>query len=478
MPWILVIALFAAVSSRAWIIPKYVHNIGFSEQNVIDGILRLLDGRHLYGDPEQPPYDIMQYGPVHYYACAAIGHVLGLGEEEPQAAYILSRAVCLAANLGALWLLWGIGRHLRFSAWSRVLLMGLMFTWMHEPFFSRPDSVYQFFCTAIVALSLRTLDQGTVNWTQAMWAGLLSALAVFSKQSGAGFAAAMLLGFVIAGYWRVALRIGVMVLLFNVLFLGVVSGLDGLHNFYANVVLGNVNGFNWPWFALIPSEPYMGMAMWITPAALLAAWYLRRVKKDRATFLIVSMLVSYVWAFATASKVGSNLNYFMEHWLLCAITCLLFVENSTIQAPRIQVGLILALSAIVLLRGAWFTKVFMFSGYPPDERAQYLDDLQAVKDLRQHGLSDTDAVFVVRQYSFIDQALGEQAWLKHKDILHQSREKLPLDHSLVFDNNRNQQLRYVLTTDTTDVLGQDEEVFVDWCHTFNAGRYAVYERRP
>lgn len=476
MPWLLGLVLVSAVFSRAYIVHRHVHNIGFSEQNVIDGVIRLLDGRHLYGDPEQPPFDIMQYGPVHYYACMVIGRVLGIGKEDPQSVFMLSRAVSLLANLGALWLLWGIGKYLRFSTWSRMLLMGLMFTWMHEPFFSRPDSLYQFFCTALVALSLRALDARDLNWSRAAAMGAVSAFAVFTKQSGAGFTAALIAGFVVAGLWRVAFRFGAMALLCDLICLGLVSWRDGLHEFYANIVLGNVNGFGWPWFAFDPREPYIGMGLWVTPVALFAAWKIKASSHDRGAFLLTAMLLSYAWAFATASKVGSNMNYFMEHWLLCSVTCLLLVEGAGAAWTRTRAILAFALSAVVVLRGAWFTKVFVFSGYPPSERAQYMDDMEAVRTLRAHGLTRTEAVFVVGQSSFIDQALGEQAWMKHKDIIHQSREKLPLDHSAVFDNERNKALRYVLTADTTAPLGHDDAVFTGWCHTFNAGRYAVFER--
>lgn len=479
MPWVLSALLLCAIGSRLHIVPQHVRNIGFSEPNVIDGIIRVMDGLPLYGDPEQPPYDIIQYAPIHYGICAPICALFHLTKDDPQGIFMVSRSVCLVANLLEMLVLWGFARYLRLNVWSRILLLGLMFTWLHEPYFSRSDSLYQLFCACLFCEAFKGVDSASLSWRRAMLCGMWSALALFSKQSGVGPVAGVALGILIACSWRSAIRFGICALVANLLFLGLVEVTDGVDQFYKNVVLGNVNGFKFPWFAFDVSELYIGMGKWITPAALLAAWSLRGTMKGRAWFLLSAMVITYAWAFLTAFKVGSNMNYFMEHWLLCAITCLLFVQRGLELGKGPAPVLLLALTAVFGLRAMWFTKVFGFSDYPPDETAEYYDDLEAVKDLREHGLRPNDGVFVVGTWSFTEQMLGTQAWLKHEDILNQSREKLPLDHSMMFDNDRNGALRYVLRADSTKPLGQGAELFIGWEPTFKAGRYTVYEReRP
>lgn len=475
LPWLFAAAVLGTFIGRAVIIPRHVHNIGFGEHNVIDGIIRLLEGEALYGDPDRPPYDIIQYSPIIYYVCAGIAAPLGLGKEDPQTLFILCRIVCLVANLLMCVLIWRLGAHLRFAPWARWMLIGLIFTWMHEPYFSRPDSLYQLFCVMLLGSGLKAFDRDELSWQHAWKLGLFSMLVLFSKQSGVGPVAAVGAGFLFAGRWSSVLRFGIAAAVCNVAALAAISAFDGFHNVYANLVLGNVNGYTFPFWAWIPDEPYMGMGYWITPVAFLVAWRMRHDPPARPPFLWVAMLITYLWAFATAGKVGSNVNYFMEHWLLCGVVCLLFVQRAG-ASPMLRFGLVAGLSAVFLLRAAWFTKVFAFSDYPEDERVNYMDDLAAASALREHGLRPGDGVFIVGQRSYLDQALGTQAWLKHKDIFRQSGASLPFDHSAAFDNTRNAALRFVLTADTSAAPGMGDEVFTGWAPSFRAGRYTVYER--
>ena len=476
MPWLLGFAMAAAVFSRAYIIPRHVHNIGFSEMNVVDGVIRLMDGYPLYGDPEKPPFDIIQYSPIHYYITWACVEMLGLEHDRPNSIYMVNRVVSLLANLITLLVLWRLGAHLRLELWLRLLLMGLMFTWMHEPFFSRPDSIYQLCCAVFFGAALRTLGQGRLSWAGAMRLGVWSALVLFCKQSGVGPVLAVGCGLLLTADRHTTFRYATGVLLFNVLFLAALCLHDGWHNVYSNLVLGNVNGFGWPWFAFDPREPYIGMGLWITPAALFIGWRYRKLFSTESVFLLVAAIVMYAWAFITAFKVGSNMNYFMEHWLACSIICVLFISRSASTHSLFRDGLALALCAIVLLRATWFTKVFVFSGYPPDQIANYNDDLAAIDELRAHGLQATDAVFVVGEHSFIDQALGTRAWMKMKDIIRQSQSNLVLDHRILFDPERNGQLRFLLSADSTAFVRLEKEVFTGFHPSFRAGRYTAYER--
>jgi hypothetical protein len=77
-PWLIALALAGVLVARIGLIPRHVHDIGFSEMNVVDGVVRLLEGLPLYGDPEQPPYDILQYAPLHYLVSAGAAKLLGI----------------------------------------------------------------------------------------------------------------------------------------------------------------------------------------------------------------------------------------------------------------------------------------------------------------------------------------------------------------------------------------------------------------
>lgn len=475
LPYLVPVAMIFVFAARVNIIPRHVHNIGFSESNVIDGIIRLVQGLPLYGDPEQPPFDIIQYGPVMFHACAPVARLFGWGVDDPHRLFMLSRAFCLLCNVLAAVVNWRIGRVLGLPTWCRWLLIGLMATWMHEPYFSRPDSVYQLCCACLVYAALRTTMRHDARWRDAWMMGLWAMLAVFSKQSGVGPVAGVGIGLLVARGWPVAWRYALAALACNVAALAVCSATDGLDNMYANLVQGNVNGYKFPWWCLDPREPYMGMGLWVTPVAL---WLGYRMRKAGPVFrfLLPAMVVTYAWAFATAGKVGANMNYFMEHYLLAAITCMLVLYSTGVRLSLTRSVLFTALCAVLFLRASWFTKVFLFSGYPADEYAWYEEDLLARQALQEHGLRPNGGVVILGLQTFLDQQLGSQAWLKMKDIVEQSAERLPLDHSALFDEARNQDLRFVITVDTSYFIGPGMDRFPDWSPAFTTGRYTVHER--
>lgn len=473
-PWLIALALASVLVARMGLIPRHVHDIGFSEMNVVDGVARILQGLPLYGDPEQPPYDIMQYAPLHYLVCAGAAKLLGIDAHNAQALYMVSRWAALLANMAMCILLWRTASRLGLSSWGRWLLPGLMFTWMHEPYFSRPDSIYLLCCTGLIGTALHLSASEGLGWRGAWRLGTWSALTLFSKQSGVGVVAAVGVAFLLNDGWRAAWRYGLAAFTVNAAALAALVTADGWHNVYANLVLGNVNGWAFPWFIIDPREPYNGMGLWITPVAILLAHRLRRTHRRMAIFLLASMVVTYLWAFAIVGKQGANMNYFMEHWQLCALACLVFIDRA--GHVRVRPVLAFALTAMVLVRAAWFTWVFALSGYPPDDAAKYRDDVQALRTLEAHGMAPGDALFVVDRHSFVDQLAGSRSWLKQKDIIRLSGAALLLDHSAMFDNTRNGALRYVLTTDSTAVLGHKYRAFDGWVRTFAAGRYHVYER--
>src|SRR5690348_10182121 len=63
-------------------------DLGGLERNVAVGIARLLRGESLYTNPEQPPFAIIQYGPVYYVIVAGICRVLGIGAERVEAIFL------------------------------------------------------------------------------------------------------------------------------------------------------------------------------------------------------------------------------------------------------------------------------------------------------------------------------------------------------------------------------------------------------
>lgn len=477
LPALLCIVLLATAATRVSLIPRHVHNIGFSEPNIVDGVQRILSGTPLYGDPEAPPYDIMQYAPLHYYACAVLCVLTGTHADDVQAIYIASRTVSLLTNLLTLWLLWRLGRRLALPAWSRLLWITVLFTAMHEPYFSRPDGLYLFCCIGLFTTTIRALEEPATERRMMLYAALWSTVAIFTKQSAVGPLGATGLALLLQRRWAAT---GWFVLFTGMACLGalgVVVLANGWHNSYANIVLGNVNGFSMPWFLIVPPEVFSGLAFWITPVALMLGVINVRTKgRPVDKYLLTGSIVTWVWAFITGMKNGSNVNYLTEHYILSIPIILLWVRDAGDQLRTTQLVLITGLVVVLMARCASIVKTFAFSPYVPDDVAGYYGDIEAAEIIRAHGLAPGDGVFVMGQSSYLEQIFQQQAWLKQTDIIGLSKEALPLDYSAVFDAQRNDRLRYVISADPNEPLGYREHPLTGFVPSFEAGKYTVYVR--
>ncbi len=161
-------------------------------------VQRILDGDGLYVEPSYS-YVAYPYGPVYFYACAAMAAIVGPG-------FVPLRLVSLGASLGTVVLIVLLIRRRTGRLDAAIIAVGLYaatYRLSGEWFeIARVDALFLFLFMAAVYL----LGTGSSRRSQVL-AGVLLALSCLTKQTLAVLAAPLMLWMIIDD-WRRAVRVG------------------------------------------------------------------------------------------------------------------------------------------------------------------------------------------------------------------------------------------------------------------------------
>ena len=162
--WLVVMVIGAVMvwnASLRWqLLFQHRTELGGVEHNVIHGIQKVMLGHTLYEDPEQPPFDVIQYTPAYYLLCAAIGKALGLHGDDARAVFLLSRGVALVLWALMGWLVYRACRIGGAARWSAVLAAGITLCSTWEQAFSRMDALAGAASAAVVLFFIQWLVSG------------------------------------------------------------------------------------------------------------------------------------------------------------------------------------------------------------------------------------------------------------------------------------------------------------------------------
>ena len=182
-------------------------NIRGCEQNVIYTLQKVLLGKPLYGHPEEPPFDITQYGPLYYYGVYPLAAALHITAEQPARILSLARSVSAAAGVAtwlmAVWLCVSVFRIGRRSAITAATLGLLASTpWWY---LARPDALQIALTFGAICLATSYFEASVKNaWQLAVLSAacLCGLLAVFAKQSAADFLVILGVFLLVRKDWR------------------------------------------------------------------------------------------------------------------------------------------------------------------------------------------------------------------------------------------------------------------------------------
>jgi hypothetical protein len=168
-------------------------NLAGEEYNVVYSLERLIGEGVLYADPVRPPFAVVQYGPLYYWAGRGLAGLAGLRAGDPLAITRWLRGLsfaCLLTQVAVVAII--LRRHLA-ASWHVVVAACVALLVFQTPWClaARPDSLENLLVIASTLLALEAL-RGVEGGRPTAWlaaALVCGALAILTKQSGfvAGF---------------------------------------------------------------------------------------------------------------------------------------------------------------------------------------------------------------------------------------------------------------------------------------------------
>ena len=447
---------------RLTLIPQHRTDIAGAELNVIYGVQKVMLGFPLYEDPEQPPFDIIQYTPLYYWICGGLGSLLQIDPYDSYRIFLLSRILSLALNLLTVLLVFRTAKLAGAGRWS-VWAALLAFTAFTQHFFSRSDALY--------ALLFAATIHGFVQWTRTVPEGKTRMLAItgvcavlcfMAKQTGILILCLIPFHLLLARQWKSLSIYSASVVVASVASLLIILSTTSLNFFLKNTVQGLMNGTS-DRLLLILLEPhrYIYFIGWHLASVLLVIPFMRQ-QDPVLRFFGMALPLSLFYSVATALKMGSDLNYFYEDLVLVflALSIALGQEEQRIpivDAPRpgLRTGLRIAFAVYGIGFAVHQTRAYWdWSGQygtPESRFAAYQADLH-VRDVLKNemGLRPEDKVFITYR-GHLEHLLIGQGLLTQKDIIEWS-EVVPFDLTRFDRAMVDGTVRFVITDTPMDTV--------------------------
>lgn len=373
----LVVLLLAAGRALALLLQQSIaainfpYQLNYGEGPLLDQTVRLSQGVSLYR-LDVPPYTIENYPPV--FMLAQVPWVSAFG-----ASYYYGRITSLVSILVSALFLGLIAHTITKSRAAAVVSAALLpaFPYIfHWSALARIDSLALAFSVVGLWVAVRWPKS---TWS-AVWAALILALAVFTRQT-------YLLAAPLAAFtYRWAVGGTAPAFKFAVILGGLVLGVFSLilvatnGGFWFHLITANVNALDSNLISVYADE----VARTLTALLIMALIYLlggwMRARSRRAWWLVAPYLLGGLAVAFTIAKIGSDVNYLYE---LCAALCLAagaFVAWSS-RFPAVQAAVIVVAAAqIVVMQDISETKYAPIITERIDRRPEMDSLLQLVND--------------------------------------------------------------------------------------------------
>lgn len=329
-------------------------DIGGVENNVIWFIQRILDGGHLYTDPNVAPYSIAQYFPLYYYINAGIARLLGINADDVLSLFVLSRTVSLFFNLTYVALIIVTAKNIFNCRTHYAYVAGIFtFIFLEITSFSRPDSLnhalflLSFYC---FATRLKKNEAGIKGTNYLLLSAFFAACALFSKQSSLVLAIIMLVWFLkrkeirLIFIWLLVYATTISVVLF------IVNFESGLTPFLQNTIGGINNGISTYWFFHnIINDFYRQFGLLWIPALVLVIGLLKKETETHYQFTVISIIIVFIFSNLIALKWGSSPGYFTE-WVTFIFVCIAaYWDIITVSLKELYSRIGAAILVVILL---------------------------------------------------------------------------------------------------------------------------------
>lgn len=462
--WVIVAVLLIVLvhlGLRAYMVPQYRTELGGVEHNSVHAIQKLLLGSPLYQDPEQIPFDVIQYTPAYFVLCSTVGKVFGISGEDARSAFLLSRVIALTLTLLSCWVVFRICRENGAETWSAALATGLVFCSYTEHFYSRPDAL-QSFASLTAVLYFTRWPRAPNGKILTICAGF-TALGFFAKQSGALMVMVPALYLLLIRNWKAFASYAVAILLFLAACLALILLGTTPWILWQNTVQGLANGYStMMWGELFEPATYKYFVGWHILALVIVVQGFRG-NGPVLRFLALAIPMAVAFGLLTGLKSGSRLNYLHEGLSLTFMGTAILLGSIKQFRWKHFMGWAFACYGLVFM--AFRTKSTNHWAHIDDpdtaRMAEYQADL-AVRDvlLNELGLGADEHIFVTYR-DYLDHLLVQQSVMKQHDIIRFSTDRL-YDYAAFHKAMRDGTIRFVVTDHPERPVTFLDSTFTGW----------------
>ncbi|MCA1961461.1 MAG: hypothetical protein LDL33_11775 [Desulfomonile sp.] len=349
----LILILFAAVvmcsvlatlAFGVWICFSDIVDCWGLEHNVVYGVIKLLSGKSLYGDPLSPPFDVVQYAPLFYLLSAGAAGAFGIEAQSVYQVSVVARGVstvCAALLCLAIYFFATRVKHTArlIAALCSATVLILEFQCLFVGLPNTLQSLCMFLTVALAATSLvRSDSENQSRWlVLTALSGLFGAAALLSKQSGIQGIFIVAAFLALKRLWgHLICFIGVSFLV-AVLFFVVAEPLLG-DSWRENIIEGIRNPIALKAVFVTTYHPFFSqLSILVAYAVVVTLDWLERSPADEQMLLLWAMWAMWAFALATSLKIGSAAHYFNDFIVMlapCAAMHLTQMTSEPSEAPQ------------------------------------------------------------------------------------------------------------------------------------------------
>ncbi len=275
---------------------RIVHQLDYEEGNILNAAVRINHGLTPYPDPRGWPVVINPYGPIPYYLTAVPVHFAGPSFGPARAVVIIAGVIC--ALLAGLLVRQFTGSALLGGAFGCLFLsQRLVELWM-------PVLRVDFVALALVLLGLYVFARFPRWWALA---GVLLAIAIFTKFSFLAAPCACFMWFGLRTEWKRAIQFTAVVSVSIVALFG--AAILATHGAFAyDVFMTEGSPMNWLQLPSFYRLVFVSDPLLLLMGLAAVVWAVSKRRFD----LPVLYAIFAIMGSLTAAKVGSNMNHLIE----------------------------------------------------------------------------------------------------------------------------------------------------------------------
>lgn len=456
-----VTALFSVLSCVILLIVKIYFSLSFlpdisgSETSTIFPVQFLSDDKPIYTDPELPPFRLTQYTPLYFILTSFLFDLTGWAPEEVHKVFLVSRFSSIGLTLLTVLVIFLLISRIAkqksvYALLAACFIFQILGFWFLTS--SRPDSLLVLLTSLYLCAVFKAIlseQENSIWWILAIF---ISVTAFFVKQSGAIHSIALAAFCVYQYRWKLLIRLIMSGILFFVIYY-IILPTGSIPEFISNTVGGVANSTSPGWFytwtlekLLLQFAPLLALNFVITIFSIFNS------ESSFLRFLSISSLLFFVFATATAFKIGAGVGYYQDYLIVAVVQIVLFFTESS-QKSHFQTSFHKLILALYLVFVCLHCTLFVYMSYSSQPAEVYLSryiEQRKVADYlsKERKLTDQDWVYVSEAQDFhgyyIKHFLFRNVLVPFSDLVYLTSQNKTFNYSGFKKMVMDKKVRYVI----------------------------------